>query len=110
MGRGERSLRFADRAVGSHGRLGAAWDGMNLGFSLVVLVMAVRGQRCQGAGLEEVGGPGWDPPEVSYHSSSGSVAALGVLHLPHPPNPTSPSLPAPLPLPLPVMKNGIIFL
>lgn len=63
MGWRERSLCLAGRAVGNHGHgcLAAAWDGMSVGFILVDLVVAVWGQNCQGAGLEEVGGPGMRP-------------------------------------------------
>lgn len=37
------------------------WRQHGMGFILVDLVVAVWGQNCQGAGLEEVGGPGMRP-------------------------------------------------
>lgn len=93
MGRGERSLCLAGRAVGNLGHLGAAWDGMELDFNLVILIMS----RYVCAGTELSAGQHWrrrgiqdGTPEAFCPSRPYRIVPLGVLRLPHPPaHPTS---------------------
>ena len=63
----ERSLCLAGRAVGNRGRLGAAWDGMELDFNLVILITryVCAGTELSGISTGEGGEPRLGPQKLS---------------------------------------------
>lgn len=63
----ERSLCLAGRAVGNHRRLGAAWDGMELDFNLVILITryVCAGTELSGISTGEGGEPRLGPQKPS---------------------------------------------
>ena len=67
MGQGERTLCLAGRAVGTHGRLGAAWDGMELDFNLASLITryVCAGTELSGGSTGEGGEPRMGPQKPS---------------------------------------------
>ena len=67
MGQEERSLCLAGRAVGNLGRLGAAWDGMELDFNLVILITpyVCAGTELSRGSTGEGGESRMGPPKTS---------------------------------------------